>query len=72
MADDKHQCPRNGCTRRVRHGMLMCRQDWYKVPGPLRGAVWNAWQNGLGAGTPAHRAAVMAAIQAVNRPVTDG
>jgi len=64
--DDTHECPRNGCTRRVPAHMLMCRNDWYRVPGALRSAVWNAWDGGYGAGTPEHTAAITAAIDAVN------
>jgi hypothetical protein len=45
--------------------MLMCRPHWYQVPKPIRGAVWAAWDEGRGAGTPAHRAAIEAAIAAV-------
>jgi hypothetical protein len=47
--------------------MLMCRSHWYMVPKPLRDAVWNAWANGRGAGSPAHRDAITEAIEAVNR-----
>jgi hypothetical protein len=62
-----HECPRDGCTRQVPEHMLMCRNDWYQVPRPLRDAVWAAWRNGAGAGSPEHRAAIAAAIEAVNR-----
>jgi len=64
--DDTHECPRDGCTRRVPPGMLMCRADWLRVPVPFRKALYAAWDSGRGAGTPAHRAAMLAAIQAVN------
>jgi hypothetical protein len=46
--------------------MLMCRPHWYMVPKPQRDAVWDAWRGGLGAGSPAHREAILAAIEAVN------
>lgn len=62
-----HRCPANGCTRNVSPAMLMCRPHWYMVPRPLRDAVWSAWDNGLGAGTAAHREAILAAVEAVNR-----
>ena len=61
-----HECPRDGCTRQVPAHMLMCRADWYQVPRPLRDVVWATWQDGAGAGTPAHLAAVCAAIAAVS------
>jgi hypothetical protein len=62
-----HECPAMGCTRAVSLSMLMCRPHWYMVPKPLRDAVWAAWADGQGAGTPAHRAAILAAIGAVDR-----
>jgi hypothetical protein len=66
MADDTHECPRRGCTRRVRPGRLMCPADWRAVPKPFQRAVWAAWADGRGAGTAAHRAAIRAAIDSVN------
>jgi hypothetical protein len=36
------------------------------VPPPLRAAVWNAWQDGAGTGSPQHAAAIRAAIRSVN------
>lgn len=67
MTDDTHECPRGGCTRRVAAHLLMCPPDWGALPKPFRQAVWTAWQDGRGAGTPAHQAAVRAAIKAANR-----
>jgi len=61
-----HECPATGCTREVSIDMLMCRSHWYMVPPPLRAAVWNAWQDGAGAGTARHTAAINAAIRSVN------
>lgn len=65
-ADDTHECPRTGCTRRVGPGQLLCPQDWHAVPKPFQRAVWSAWQDGRGAGSRAHTAAIRAAINAVN------
>jgi hypothetical protein len=62
-----HQCPGPGCSRPVDHFMLMCPDCWRLVPKPIRRAVWIAWNRGAGAGTPAHRAAMRAAIAAVSR-----
>ena len=62
-----HECPAKGCTQAVSPSMLMCRPHWYMVPRPLRNAVYSAWADGRGAGTPAHRAAILAAIAAVDR-----
>jgi hypothetical protein len=61
-----HECPATGCGREVRITMLMCSTHWYMVPSPLRTAVWNAWQDGAGAGTAQHAAAINAAIRSVN------
>jgi hypothetical protein len=62
-----HECPAGLCTEQVDPDMLMCPRHWYQVPKPLRRAVWTAWHRGAGAGSPAHRAAMRAAIAAVNR-----
>ena len=61
-----HKCPRSGCDRQVPQHMLMCRNDWYRVPKSLRDAVWDAYY-GPGVGSPEHRDAITAAIEAVNR-----
>jgi hypothetical protein len=66
MPDLTHECPAVSCDRDVSVDMLMCRAHWFMVPPPLRRAVWTAWQDGAGAGTPAHTAAITAAISAVN------
>ena len=61
-----HQCPGNGCATLVDGGKLMCAGCWRQVPGPLQKAVYAAWGKGRGALSPAHRAAMKAAIRAVN------
>lgn len=66
MAADTHLCPASRCAEQVPYGQLMCRGHWFMVPGPLRAAVFRAWDDGRGAGTAAHRAAMLAAIGAVN------
>jgi hypothetical protein len=66
-----HECPVKGCPQRVSPSMLMCRQHWYMVPKPLREAVYAAWQDGAGAGSPAHRAAMKAATDAVDRKLAE-
>ena len=62
-----HECPAPVCTERIDPDMLMCPRHWHVVPKPLRKAVWIAWRHGAGAGSPAHRAAMRAAIAAVSR-----
>lgn len=61
-----HECPRDGCTRPVDAGKLMCAEDWRQVPEPLQKAVYRAWNRGQGRGSRAHLAAMVAAIRAVN------
>jgi hypothetical protein len=65
-AGGSHECPVRGCKIRVAADKLMCRADWYRVPRPMRDAVWATWRSGAGAGTPAHTAAITAAVAAVN------
>ena len=61
-----HKCPATACTRDLSTDMLMCPPHWYMTPRAIRTAVWNAWQDGAGAGTTQHTAAIMAAIRSVN------
>ena len=61
------QCPGPGCDAEVDPSMLMCPGCWARVPKPVRRAVYIAWNRGAGAGTPAHRAAMAAAMGAVSR-----
>jgi hypothetical protein len=67
VAGMAHQCPAPACAERVDADMLLCPRHWYRVPGPLRRAVRVAWNRGAGAGSPAHVAAMRAAIAAVSR-----
>lgn len=67
MNAPSHECPRNGCTRSVPQRMLMCRNDWFKVPKHLRDAVWDAYY-GPGPGSSEHNQAIHDAIQSVNAP----
>jgi hypothetical protein len=62
-----HECPAPVCTEQIDPDMLMCPRHWYQVPKPLRRAVRIAWRRGAGAGSPAHTAAMRAAIKAVRR-----
>jgi hypothetical protein len=45
----------------------MCPPDWYRVPKPLRDAVWRTWDGGRGLLTPAYAAARRAAVDAATR-----
>jgi hypothetical protein len=58
----KHRCPGPECEAMVPSDMLACSRHWYQVPRQLRTAVYRAWDYGVGAGTPAHIAAMDAAI----------
>lgn len=67
-----HACPGPLChgERDVPGHMLMCGRDWAALkrgaPAVARG-VWSAWQNGRGAGSPAHAAAMRLAIRTARR-----
>ena len=61
-----HRCPAGSCPARVADHMLMCRPHWFMVPRILQNDVWTAWDNGAGAGTDEHHAAIAAAVTAVN------
>ena len=45
--------------------MLACPACWYTIPKTYRTAVWRAWRNGDGAGSPEHRAAITAALRSL-------
>lgn len=57
-----HSCPGPECDEMVARSMLACGPHWAQVPGPLKRAVYVAWDRGAGAGTEQHAAAMRAAI----------
>lgn len=57
-----HTCPAEGCQQEVRDDRLMCWSHWKLVPKELQDAVYEAWNNGRGAGTEEHQLACRAAI----------
>lgn len=61
-----HVCPAAPCAEQISADQLMCRAHWYMLPAAIRTAVWVAWQDGAGAGTRQHQAAIAAAIRSVN------
>ena len=65
--DDTHPCPVRGCGVPVDADRLTCPPDWRRVPKAVQRALWVAWDDGCGAGTPAHRAAMRLGIAAANR-----
>jgi len=61
MTATTHTCPVHTCGRQVGGDKLMCPRHWLMVPPELRRAVWGAWRNGDGYGTPEHGEAIAAA-----------
>lgn len=43
MADNTHECPADGCSRRCPPAMLGCRTHWFKVSTATRQALQRAW-----------------------------
>ena len=35
-----HWCRARGCSTQVPPKMLMCKRHWFKVPKPIRDAIW--------------------------------
>lgn len=62
-----HRCPARGCQAVVSDVHLMCREDWYRIPRPIRIAVLRAYADGKGLGSEALARAQQAAVRAVSR-----
>jgi hypothetical protein len=61
-----HACPGPECKRdNIPDEYLMCSTHWYQVPKPLQRAVWAAYNKGAGVGSPALRAAQLAAVRSL-------
>lgn len=72
MADQPpHTCP-GGCGRQVQYELLSCRDDWYRLPAPIRAALnYAAARSRVFPG--AHQAAVAKAMDWYRRnPLDDG
>lgn len=63
-AGDRHDCAVPVCDVQIDRARLMCPPDWYRVPKPLRDAVWRTWRGGAGVLTPAYLSARRAAVDA--------
>lgn len=44
--DDKHDCPKIGCPKRLEMGILACGPHWFALPPELRKQISTAWRNG--------------------------
>lgn len=64
MAESKHECPVEGCTKQLPSHILMCKPHWFSVPKDLRDAVYAAYQGGAGLFTEEYKEARDAAIAA--------
>ena len=42
-----HECPIDGCDKKVHRTKLFCRSHWYMVPKPLRDAIWAGYRAGM-------------------------
>jgi hypothetical protein len=63
-----HKCPAPGHTETIENDdLLMCSAAWYRVPKPLRNAVWRAYKRGAGVGSKSLLAAQKAAIASLER-----
>jgi hypothetical protein len=41
-----HECHWPGCGKQVPPAMWGCREHWFKLPKPLRDAIWRAYRPG--------------------------
>ena len=44
--DGRHRCHWPGCSRVVPPAMWGCRAHWFKLPKPIRDAIWRAYEPG--------------------------
>lgn len=68
---DGHECPIEGCARRVSSHQLLCARHWRAVPRDLQRDLYRTWDRGRGAGTEAHDQAMHAVIHAADVGVRD-
>jgi hypothetical protein len=62
--DNTHECPKDGCLRRVRRSQLACATHWQLVSKPTQREVYAAYRSGnLGR----HVAAMQDAVDEMNR-----
>ena len=62
MDTRSHRCPGPNCEARVALNKLACIRHWSQVPASLQRAVFASWDNGRGAGSDRHHAAIAAAV----------
>jgi hypothetical protein len=41
-----HTCHWTGCTKQVPPAMWGCKEHWFKLPKPLRDAIWKEYRTG--------------------------
>jgi hypothetical protein len=58
------RCAVPGCGQQIDVSRLMCRDDWYAVPRPLRDRVWATWRSRSGVASGEHQDAVRIAVAA--------
>lgn len=62
MSDSTHECPIDGCPKRVDHHQLMCLSHWRMVPGEIGRKLYRAYDRGRGIGSNAHAEAMHDAV----------
>jgi hypothetical protein len=63
-AGQSGRCAVPGCGQVIDGSRLMCRDDWYAVPKPIRDRVWATWRSRNGVATAEHQEAVRSAVLA--------
>jgi hypothetical protein len=43
-----HACP-GGCGRQVARNQFACKGCWFRLPKPMRNAIWDGWNDKPGA-----------------------
>jgi hypothetical protein len=58
-----HECPKNGCARKVPFDQFACKTHWFAITAATRRAIWQSWR---AANPTAHRFAMQTALIELN------
>ena len=66
LGDERHKCPKDGCTKMMPHDRLACRPHWFSISFATRKRVLFAWAGGRGIADTAYLEARAVAVAELN------